>query len=926
MKKIKLILIPAIIIILSISCFSACAFLPDLDVEDMFEEVGDLFGDIFGSNHSPYDDCKKGNHQWYYSWSEEASCFYEGYAYYNCHVCGDQRRETLPRRDHEIVKESGYDATCYSYGYTGNYYCVYCGEITEYGTDIQPLGHQNTVIENQKDVTCTENGYTGDEVCLDCGSILSYGSTIYYNGHPNTYIINAVEPDCYNSGYSGDEVCTDCGEIVWYGYYLEPCHNNITIINAVEATCTSEGYSGDGVCNDCGEIVYYGDYYTNGGHSYDYYYGVDATCTEDGYTDGYYCYRCESFFEGHEVIPAYGHSEYVYSYGYAGDCYNSGYTDTIACSRCYQIVKQGEYIPAGHNEVILPAVDPTCSSYGYTEGSKCTTCGVTLNEQTRIEMLKHPEIVYVDGTEATCTSDGLTSGEACAVCGTPTKTQHSIPATGHIFGDDNKCYSCDLVTTDCLEYFLNTFQTEYIVKGFKPGEGDDVSVLVIPPYYNGLPVTTIVANAFDGYDNLTKVVIPGSVNYIEDCAFNNCANLQAVELMDYNQCYNSFSNWLVGCDNAKISAIVYNGMTPYEVYLAAMNAINHNLDRYAMTTDGVTYMNYYGTSYKSISTKMVQKQYYNNFYIYKSSTDHMSSSAQTIEEYYYVNEYLYTNIAGFGNAKFYCSPEAFSGLFLIESGDLPQFTAKYFNDARFVVNDDGTMNLTLVMDEELIAELITNIGNIQADMTVYDCTYSYKFDADGNIISYTSIMNYGINNYDYTFTAESTTSFSDIGTLGGIYAPSGYTDVSSALSNSCKNGHTVVECPETPATCYGNGKTAHSYCKACYAAIESYEVLEAGHDYVNGECTICGEFYGQTSGLAYMLNAEGTGYILIGIGDCKDTFIYVPQQIYGRPVVSVSGDAFEGTDVIFINVGNGGNWYINEFSGCDNAMQYWDWE
>lgn len=924
MKKIKLILIPAIIIILSISCFSACAFLPDLDVEDMFEEVGDLFGDIFGSNHSPYDDCKKGNHQWYYSWSEEPTCFYEGYAYYNCHVCGDQRRETLPRLDHEIVKESGYDATCYSYGYTGNYYCVYCGEITEYGTEIQPLGHQNTVIENQKDVTCTENGYTGDEVCLDCGSIISYGNTIYYNGHPNTYIINAVEPDCYNSGYSGDEVCTDCGEIVWYGYYLEPCHNNITIINAVEATCTSEGYSGDGVCNDCGETVYYGDYYTNGGHSYDYYYGVDATCTEDGYTSGYYCYRCESFFEGHEVIPAYGHSEYIYSYGQTGDCYNDGWSDCIACSRCGDILQESEYIPAGHKEVEIPAIEATCSTYGYTEGSKCSVCGVTIQEQTRIDMLKHSEIVYVEGHEATCTSDGLTSGEACAVCGTPTKTQHSIPATGHIFGDDNKCYSCDLFITDCISYTL--YNNEYMVNGFISGKGNDVSVLVIPPYYNGYPVTTIVSDAFSGYENLTQVVIPGTVSYIENRAFYNCPNLQSVELMDYNQCYNSFSNWLVGCDNAKISAIVYNGMSPYEVYLAAMKVITHNLDRYAMTTDGVTYMNYYGTSYKSVSTKMVQKQYYNNFYIYKSSTDHMSSSAQTIEEYYYVNEYLYTNIAGFGNAKFYCSPEAFSGLFLIESGDLPQFTAKYFNDARFVVNDDGTMNLTLVMDEELIAELITNIGNIQADMTVYDCTYSYKFDADGNIISYTSVMNYGINNYDYTFTAESTTSFSDIGTLGEIYAPSGYTDVSSALSNSCKNGHTVVECPETPATCYGNGKTAYSYCKACYAAIVSYEVLEAGHDYVNGECTICGEFYGQTSGLAYMLNAEGTGYILIGIGDCKDTFIYVPQQIYGRPVVSVSGDAFEGTDVIFINVGNGGNWYINEFNGCDNAMQYWDWE
>lgn len=929
MKKIKLILIPAIIIILSISCFTACAFLPDLgvDADDILEGVGDVFDDIFdgifGSGNSAYDECKRGNHQWYYSWSEEASCYYEGYAYYYCHVCGEQKREYIPRLDHEFIKEEGYPATCYDYGYTGDYRCVRCGEITEYGFNIQPLYHQNTTIENQRDVTCTSDGYTGDEVCLDCGGIVNWGYTIYSNGHPNTYLVNVVEPDCYNYGYSGDEICSDCGQLVWYGYSIEPHHKNTTIINAYEATCTEDGYTGDEYCNDCEQIVYYGYSYTNGGHYTEFHYGYDATCTEDGYTDGYYCYRCESYIEGHDVIPAYGHNEYIYSYGYAGDCYNSGYTDTIACNRCNRIVKQGEYIPAGHNEVILPAVDPTCSSYGYTEGSKCTTCGVTLNDQTRIEMLKHPEIVYVDGTEATCTTSGLTSGEACSACGTPTKTQHSIPATGHIFGSDNKCYACDLFITDCISYTL--YNNEYMVNGFISGKGNDVSVLVIPPYYNGYPVTTIVANAFSGYENLTQVVIPGTVRYIEDRAFNNCPNLQSVELMDYAQCYNYFTNWLVDCGNAQISAIVYNGMSPYEVYLAAMKVITHNLDRYAMTTDGVTYMNYYGTSYKAISTHMVQKQCYDNFYIYKSSTDHMSYNQTTEEAYYYVNEYLYTYMANVGNVKFYCSPEAFSDLFLIDNGDIPQLTDAFFKGAKFVINNDGTMNLTLVMDEELIAELITSIGNIQADMTVYDCTYSYKFASDGNIISYTSLMYYGLNGYDYTFNAESTTSFSDVGTLATIYAPSGYNDVTYALQNLCNNGHTVVECPEVPATCYGNGRTACSYCSVCYAAIKEYYVLEAGHDYVHGECAVCGEFYGQTSGLAYMLNEEGTGYILIGIGDCKDTFIYVPQQIYGRPVVSVTADAFEGTDVIFINVGNGGNWYIYEFHGCDNAMEYWNW-
>ncbi len=55
------------------------------------------------------------------------------------------------------------------------------------------------------------------------------------------------------------------------------------------------------------------------------------------------------------------------------------------CSLCGD--KETEYMMAtGHTEEIVPAVEPTCSSYGFTEGKKCSVCDATIVSQTRLPM------------------------------------------------------------------------------------------------------------------------------------------------------------------------------------------------------------------------------------------------------------------------------------------------------------------------------------------------------------------------------------------------------------------------------------------------------------------------------------------------------------------------------------------------------------
>lgn len=74
-----------------------------------------------------------------------------------------------------------------------------------------------------------------------------------------------------------------------------------------------------------------------------------------------------------------------------------------------------------------------------------------------------------------------------------------------------------------IQYTLKEDNT-YNVKGYN---GDE-SVIVIPETYEGLPVTEIGYDAFEGLKTLNEITIPESIIKIDDGAFTNCENLKKV--------------------------------------------------------------------------------------------------------------------------------------------------------------------------------------------------------------------------------------------------------------------------------------------------------------------------------------------------------------------------------------------------------------
>lgn len=91
----------------------------------------------------------------------------------------------------------------------------------------------------------------------------------------------------------------------------------------------------------------------------------------------------------------------------------------------------GENTACEHVEEVVPAVLPTCTENGLTEGKKCSLCGQTLVEQTVVMATGHShEAVLV--VEPTCTADGFTT--YLCECGDNYKGDY-VDMIPHAFGE-----------------------------------------------------------------------------------------------------------------------------------------------------------------------------------------------------------------------------------------------------------------------------------------------------------------------------------------------------------------------------------------------------------------------------------------------------------------------------------------------------------
>ena len=255
------------------------------------------------------------------------------------------------------------------------------------------------------------------------------------------YITDMVIPTCTSPGYT-THTCIICGKS-----YVDTIVNALghteTVDNAVAPSCTKNGRTEGKHCGICYEVLVAQEVVEATGHNYEAVV-IAPTCIEQGYTT-HTCLTCGDSF-GDEYTPAFGHTE-VIDNATGPSCTENGLTEGKHCDVCNKVLVAQEVVEAtGHSyEAVVKA--PTCTEQGYTNHT-CPTCGDSYTDDC-IPVLGHEEVI-VEAVESTCTTSGMTEGKYCSRCDRILSVQKIIEATGHSY-IEGVCEACDAIDPDYIE-------------------------------------------------------------------------------------------------------------------------------------------------------------------------------------------------------------------------------------------------------------------------------------------------------------------------------------------------------------------------------------------------------------------------------------------------------------------------------------------